>query len=457
MTLNPALDCTLLQLGEQVCVASASLNANTNAAPAQVPCGKAYTLVAGDSCASVASMYGVDQAYLTNYLNFGVDCAKVGAGATLCVRPRSMTPCARTHAVQAGEGCDSVEAGFSMAAGSLLSLNPGLNCASLTVGEQLCVTAVTPTKVSHKRKISGYWGQNAANAPVSAPLYSYCATDLYDTINLSFLAVFYVHTSTPTYVLNFADQGYWTSADPENRNGQNFGMAAIAADIVSCQNLGVKITLSIGGGVIAYNITQGDGPIFASAWHAAFFGGRATTVARPFGNVVLDGIDFDIEATVDQNELIKLAAGLRGLNPGMIISSAPQCSLMLGADANLGTFLQRTDLYDYINVQFYNNPACELTAPGFLQNFDTWVKMYNKPVVLGIPSSPTASNTGFVKSVVTMKSIVDVLVSKYTIAQFNSITFWDVSTAAIQSENTTGMSADLTYDLGIRHLLDSYP
>ena len=68
-----------------------------------------------------------------------------------------------------------------------------------------------------------------------------------------------------------------------------------ARDIKYCQKKGIKILISVGGAVGQYHQQAWDPDLFA--WHMwnKFLGGTDKSVARPFGDVILDGVDYDPE------------------------------------------------------------------------------------------------------------------------------------------------------------------
>ncbi|KAJ3137884.1 hypothetical protein HK101_003811 [Irineochytrium annulatum] len=321
-------------------------------------------------------------------------------------------------------------------------------------------TTTQPATPTHSNKLIGYWGQNAAShsGGSQGTLASYCAKGIYDTINLSFLSVFKVVKKKPIYSLNFANLGGFDSAT-DSTAASGWGMDAIAQDIKTCQSLGVKVLLSVGGGTNGYDVQKGDGLVLAKQWHNAFFGGSDASETRPFPGVTLDGFDLDIERKVDQQELVVLAKYLRAKNPGLIVTSAPQCFLgdnNSGEDANLGGFLKSTSAYDYIQVQFYNNPSCEIGAVGFEANFKKWVSLYGKNVVILLPGSSASAGDGFVQNTADVAAAAKKLRAAYKADTFDAIGLFDVSSAEAASGGVTVTAANLAYDYGIRAALDSF-
>ncbi|MED6215643.1 Endochitinase B1, partial [Stylosanthes scabra] len=67
-----------------------------------------------------------------------------------------------------------------------------------------------------------------------------------------------------------------------------------SAEIKGCQSKGIKVLLSIGGGIGNYSLSsiQDARNVSKFLWNT-FLGGKSPS--RPLGDAVLDGIDFDIE------------------------------------------------------------------------------------------------------------------------------------------------------------------
>jgi chitinase len=75
------------------------------------------------------------------------------------------------------------------------------------------------------------------------------------------------------------------------------------------------------------------------------------------------------------------------------LAAAPQCFF---PDAKLDTAI-KTGLFDYVWVQFYNNPQCQYTnddANGLLKAWSQWTTVQANQVFLGLPAAPEAANSG---------------------------------------------------------------
>ncbi|KAG6663599.1 hypothetical protein CIPAW_02G036700 [Carya illinoinensis] len=197
--------------------------------------------------------------------------------------------------------------------------------------------------------------------------------------------------------------------------------------------------LSIGGGAGSYTLTStNDAQQVATYLWNNFLGGQSSS--RPLGDAVLDGIDFDIEEGTTQHwdELARYLSGYSKQGKKVYLTAAPQCPF---PDAWMGGAL-KTGLFDYVWVQFYNNPPCQYSSAdltskvlpaikssakygGALKTglFDyVWVQFYNNPpcqyssgniaklvnawnqwnsipatkIFLGLPAAPNAAGSGFI-------------------------------------------------------------
>ena len=132
-------------------------------------------------------------------------------------------------------------------------------------------------ETSHAGGIAIYWGQNGNEGTLTAT----CATGRYAYVNIAFLTKF-GNGRTPE--INLAGH-----CDPASN-----GCTAVSDGIRSCQSRGIKVMLSIGGGVGNYSLaSQADAKNVTDYLWNNFLGGQSPS--RPLGDAVLDGIDFVIE------------------------------------------------------------------------------------------------------------------------------------------------------------------
>ncbi|KAG8391891.1 hypothetical protein BUALT_Bualt01G0234100 [Buddleja alternifolia] len=228
--------------------------------------------------------------------------------------------------------------------------------------------------------IAIYWGQNGQEGTLSDT----CATGNYQYVILAFLSSF-GNGNKP--MLNLAGH-----CDPYSN-----GCTKLSSDIKSCQAKGIKVILSIGGGAGGYTLasSQDARQLSTYLWNN-FLGGKSPS--RPLGEAVLDGVDFDIEGGTSQHwdELARFLSGYSNRGKKVILTAAPQCPF---PDAWVGGAL-KTGLFDYVWVQFYNNPPCQYTS-GDASNLEnawkTWISsIHAGKIFLGLPAAPSAAGSGFI-------------------------------------------------------------
>ena len=84
----------------------------------------------------------------------------------------------------------------------------------------------------------------------------------------------------------------------------------------------------------------------------------------------------------------------RGKN--VYLTAAPQCPY---PDAWVGKALQ-TGVFDYVWVQFFNNPPCQYKSGDTNSIEDSWKQWTSdipaKKIFLGLPAAPDAAGSGFI-------------------------------------------------------------
>ena len=80
---------------------------------------------------------------------------------------------------------------------------------------------------------------------------------------------------------------------------------------------------------------------------------------------------------------------------GVLLSAAPQCPFPDEWDNGA----INTGLFDYVWVQFYNNPPCQYSSGSTTDLSDAWKQWLSIPakqIFLGLPASPEAAGSGFI-------------------------------------------------------------
>lgn len=254
---------------------------------------------------------------------------------------------------------------------------------------------LTLVRTSYAGGIAIYWGQNGEEGS----LYETCATGRYTHINIAFLSRF-GKGRTPT--LNLAG----------HCNPSTNSCTKLSHSIKYCQSRGITMFLSIGGGLGRYSLSSiEDARSFSRYLWNTFLGG--TSYSRPFGDAVLDGIDFDIEIGSTKNWQ-HLARFLKDYN-GVYLSAAPQCPF---PDRFLGRALE-TGLFDFVWVQFYNNQACDYNKHRMNNLVSSWKHWTTTipawKIFLGLPAAKDAAGSGFIPANVLTSQILPLIqdTSKY--------------------------------------------
>ncbi|XP_054785981.1 hevamine-A-like [Prosopis cineraria] len=167
-----------------------------------------------------------------------------------------------------------------------------------------------------------------------------------------------------------------------------------ASQIATCQSLGIKIFLSLGGASGQYSLSSSeDAKEFADHLWTYYLSGQSSGL---LGLLALDGIDFDIEQASRNLYWDDLAEELHAYSQikKFYLSAAPQCHF---PDYSLNTAIE-TRVFDYILVQFYNNLQCECTDDGDTQKLiDSWNQWTNTftatKFYVGLPASPKVNGT----------------------------------------------------------------
>ncbi|TKA66283.1 hypothetical protein B0A49_07809 [Cryomyces minteri] len=203
-------------------------------------------------------------------------------------------------------------------------------------------------------------------------LLTLCENPNVDIVNLAFLMTFFGPSSYPT--INFGPGCTGSTSAQQASVPGLMNCTTLAPEIVACQQIGKKVLVSLGGAVASTSFVSDDQAteFAATLWSLFGTGTIENPDLRPFGpNVVVDGFDIDNE-NHDTSHYEAFAAALRAqfatdpIKPHYL-SAAPQCprpdaSIPLGAMRHA----------DFIWVQFFNNPVCDLSGAGFVDAFAAW-------------------------------------------------------------------------------------
>ncbi|KAK5950076.1 Chitinase 2 [Knufia fluminis] len=260
--------------------------------------------------------------------------------------------------------------------------------------------------------------------------------------------------------------GGWPSADFGNQCGGTEmegtkmfqSCFQLVEDVAYCHSKGKKVLISIGGHADSTQVlaNDADGEEFADyMWH--MFGPKPDgwTGPRPFGDSIVDGFDFDVEA----NGNVGYGAMAKKLRENMakddpsgkyLLTAAPQCPT---PDAQLSDAISKAD-FDYLFIQFYNTKWCSARAGldhsyGVEQNggkptdigFSAWVDWVaqnaagSPSLFVGLPGSTTALKDA---SMYLNPTEAQTILNKYhSNPSFGGVMIWE-ATAAMNNNNFVG-------------------
>ena len=295
------------------------------------------------------------------------------------------------------------------------------------------------------KNLAVYYGQTPATD--SFTLEQMCQDENVDIVVLAFLTTFYGPAGQP--VINFGPATGGTptlGAQKINATGL-LDCPFLAKNITTCQGLGKKVLLSLGGANGVTNFTSdAQAAGFAENLWNLFGGGMTDSDRRPFGSVKIDGFDVDNEdhSTQYYNTFV---TALRSTYSGdktkqYHISDAPQCPR---PDASIPLAAMQT--MDFVFVQFYNNAmaGCDIGQPGFIESFKAWsndlsghstVAGKGPKLYIGAPACETCAGKGYLDPA----NMTSVIKSAMTagIGNFGGVMLWDGS----EAKNNTGAGGD---------------
>ncbi|PWN48362.1 hypothetical protein IE53DRAFT_200552 [Violaceomyces palustris] len=137
-------DCTNLSVGQTYCMSNATIPGSSTSDPDQGggvedDCAQRYESVDGDTCDSISKAHSISTSTLES-LNPSLDCGggsdKLTSGQSVCVQG-----CTSRYTVQSGDTCYDIADSHGTTVSAIQSLNPGLDCDLLSLGEKICLAS----------------------------------------------------------------------------------------------------------------------------------------------------------------------------------------------------------------------------------------------------------------------------------------------------------------------------
>ncbi|XP_048560246.1 xylanase inhibitor protein 1-like [Triticum urartu] len=272
------------------------------------------------------------------------------------------------------------------------------------LGALLAVSFLAATAAAGDHGLTVFWGRNKDEGSLGEA----CDTGIYSTIIISFYSV-------------FGHGRYWGDLSGHPLYG-------IGADIKHCRGKGIVVLLSIGGGGTQYSLpsSQSAADVADNLWNAHLGGGRRG-VFRPFGDAVVDGIDFFIDQG-GPDHYDELARRLSGYNrhyrgaPGVRLTATPRC---VYPDWHVQRALD-TGLFERIHVRFYGDDQCSYNhvyKDGVMAQWSKWTARYPRSkVYIGL----AAANVPGRNDKVGLGSMqYDLMPSVKQAANYGGVMLWD--------------------------------
>lgn len=248
----------------------------------------------------------------------------------------------------------------------------------------------TPTpytfNATSQDNVAVYYG-TSPNTQIGG-LLALCANPNVDIVILSFLHDFFSARDYPS--LDFGPACIEPNSAQRVAAPGLKDCSALVPQIAGCQQIGKKVLVSLGGYVAnsSFESAEQATGLAQRLWDLFGAGQGEDPALRPFGTsraVTVDGFDIDNEdGSTDYYDVF--ASALRGHfaeDPGKTyyISAAPQCPIP-DASISLPVMAQA----NFVWVQFYNNPSCNLDTEAFQQSFAAWSSgLAEVSAVSGVP------------------------------------------------------------------------
>ncbi|CRG92663.1 hypothetical protein PISL3812_09727 [Talaromyces islandicus] len=279
--------------------------------------------------------------------------------------------------------------------------------------------------------LSVYWGAEDD----STTLADVCSDDSYDIVNLAFVNEFSADGGYPSLQISTLDGASQAQQDAGATSLQD-GSSLVSA-IQTCQSAGKLVIMSLGGASDYSNVAlSGDdeGRAVADTLWNLFGGGTNETLKdlRPFGDIKLDGFDFDNESG-SSTGYSALASQLRSnfaqdSSKKYYLTAAPQCPY-----PDQSVPLDVCKQLDYVWVQFYNNGDCNVGQSGFNAAVQNWSDgIGDAKLFIGALASDADGDNGYVDSDTLVQALEEV--EGMDLPNFGGAMLWEAQ-LAVQNGN----------------------
>jgi chitinase len=212
---------------------------------------------------------------------------------------------------------------------------------------------------------------------------------------------------------------------------------SIASQITQCQSLGVKVLLVLAATGTPAMKNDEDGSKVANMVWNSFLGGKGN---RPFGDVVLDGVDIWIRDVIHgYPTMVKTLKSLMGSDSSRkyYIAGTPRCSFpdqTFGPTINHLPLTDSSSLFDYVTIDTTTTPQCNYLNKDLmydaLSKWSSWAATAKNnaqlPLFVLLPASLASGTVGAYIPAGEAKTALDTIKSKAP--GIIGLSFWDFST-----------------------------
>ncbi|CDP17850.1 unnamed protein product [Coffea canephora] len=197
-----------------------------------------------------------------------------------------------------------------------------------------------------------YWGRSSREANLS----EICTNSTYEIVVIA--------------SLKFVGYQAVLELDHHCAPSINGSCAFLGAQIESCQSKGIKVFVSLDG---RPDFCSRDVQYVAEHIWNNFLGGQSDS--RPFGDAVVDGIDFHIQSGSNRylDALAETLSKYSTADKKVYLSAAPRCRI---PDYYLDIAIKK-GLFDYVWVQFFEEPSCDYSSGNITNLSISWEEWHS--------------------------------------------------------------------------------
>ncbi|KAL8675205.1 MAG: hypothetical protein Q9168_000458 [Polycauliona sp. 1 TL-2023] len=303
---------------------------------------------------------------------------------------------------------------------------PQTSSSAVAASPPAITTNLPPSNDQSSNSVAVYYGQSPATSQMT--LAQMCQDGNVDIVILAFLTTFFGAGGYPGVNLGAACGGPSQKMQAVGASGLS-SCPTMEKDIKTCQGLGKKVLLSLGGAeaTTAFSSDTQASDFATKLWNLFGAGTGESVDLRPFGSAIVDGFDVDNEdhSTAFYNTFTSSLRTTMNADTSKryYISAAPQCPR---PDASIP--LEAMQSMDFVFVQFYNNGDCNIGQPGFAASLKAWsqdlsAKGAGPKLYVGAPGCAACAGSGYLGAEQMKGAIQGAMAAG--LSNFGGVMLWD--------------------------------